>query len=168
MVYLNTSEAPKRTGTVDSRETFPYTVYDALRNQHGPLSDVIAYVPRSTRKVAVRYGTQPEEAEGDMVSGAFFSGLGVKFARGHGFTEQDEADHAPIRRLAVCSTPTLQMAVSNSGGRIETKWFVFSGLQGIWRCCGFFRWSRLRFISPKLRTSRDPNASFQKALRFLP
>src|ERR1700719_2397155 len=26
VVYLNTSGAPKRTGTVDSRETFPYTV----------------------------------------------------------------------------------------------------------------------------------------------
>src|ERR1700728_3603607 len=96
VVFLNTSGAPKRTGTVDSREAFPYTVYDALRNQHGPLSQVIAYVPFSTGKVAVRYGSQPEEAEGDMVSGAFFSGLGVKFARGQGFTEQDEADHAPI------------------------------------------------------------------------
>src|SRR5581483_8154888 len=74
----------------------PYTVYDALRKQHGPLSQVIAYVPLSTGKVAVRYGSQPEEAEGDMVSGQFFSGLGVKFARGHGFTEQDESDHAPI------------------------------------------------------------------------
>jgi predicted permease len=96
VVYLNTSGAPKRTGTIDSRETFPYTVYDALRKQHGPLSQVMAYVPLSTGKVAVRYGSQPEEAEGDMVSGAFFSGLGVKLARGHGFTEQDEAEHAPI------------------------------------------------------------------------
>jgi predicted permease len=96
VVYLNTSGAPERTGTIDSRETFPYTVYDALRNQHGPLSQVIAYVPLSTGKVAVRYGSQPEEAEGDMVSGSFFSGLGVKFARGRGFTKQDEADHAPI------------------------------------------------------------------------
>jgi predicted permease len=96
VVYLNTSGAPKRTGTVDSHETFPYSVYDALRNQRGPLSHVIAYVPLSTGKAAVRYGSQPEEAEGDMVSGAFFSGLGVKFARGQGFTEQDEADHAPI------------------------------------------------------------------------
>ena len=96
VVYLNTSGAPKRTGTIESRETFPYTVYDALRNQHGPLSQVIAYVPLSTGKVAVRYGSQPEEAEGDMVSGTFFSGLGVKLARGHGFTEQDEAEHASI------------------------------------------------------------------------
>jgi predicted permease len=96
VVYLNTSGAPKRTGTIESRETFPYTVYDALRNQHGPLSQLMAYAPLSTGKVAVRYGSQPEEAEGDMVSGTFFSGLGVKLARGHGFSEQDEADHAPI------------------------------------------------------------------------
>ena len=96
VVYLNTSGAPQRTGTVDSHATFPYSVYEALRNQHGPLSQVIAYVPLSQNKVAVRYGSQPEEAEGDMVSGSFFSGLGVKFARGHGFTEQDEIDHASV------------------------------------------------------------------------
>jgi len=96
VVYLNTSGAPKRTGTIESRETFPYTVYDALRNQHGPLSQLMSYAPLSTGNVAVRYGSQPEEAEGDMVSGTFFTGLGVKLARGHGFSEQDEADHAPI------------------------------------------------------------------------
>lgn len=96
VVYLNTSEAPQRTGTVDSHNTFSYAVYDALRNQSGPLSQVIAYVPLSSGKVAVRAGSQPEEAEGDMVSGSFFSGMGIKFARGHGFTAQDESDHAPI------------------------------------------------------------------------
>jgi predicted permease len=31
-----------------------------------------------------------------MVSGTFFSGLGIKLARGHGFTAEDEANHAPI------------------------------------------------------------------------
>jgi len=96
VVYFNTSGAPQRTGTIDSRETFPYAVYDALRNQHGPMSQVMAYVPLATGKVAVRNGSQTEEAEGDMVSGTFFSGLGVKFARGRGFTEKDEDDHAPI------------------------------------------------------------------------
>ena len=55
--------------------------------QTGALSPVIAYVPLSGSKVAVRYGAQPEEAEGDMVSGAFFSGLGVKLPRGRGFSE---------------------------------------------------------------------------------
>ena len=56
----------------------------------------MAYVPLSGSKVAVRYGAQPEEAEGDMVSGTFFSGLGVKLPLGRGFSEQDETNHAPI------------------------------------------------------------------------
>ena len=96
MVYLNTSNPPHGTGTIDSHETFSYPGYDALRQQHRGLSPVMAYVPLSSSKVAVRYGAQPEEAEGDMVSGSFFSGLGVKLPRGRGFSEQDEADHAPI------------------------------------------------------------------------
>src|SRR5438552_9721698 len=96
VVHLNTSNAPKRTGSIDWHETFSYPVYDALRQQHGALTQVMAYIPLSGDKVAVRYGAEPEEAEGDMVSGTFFSGLGVKLARGRGFTEQDETSHAPI------------------------------------------------------------------------
>jgi predicted permease len=96
LVYLRTSSPPQRTGTIDTHETFSYPVYDALSRQKSAFSDVMAYVPLSGGKVAVRYGAQPEEAEGDMVSGNFFSGLGVRLVRGHGFTEQDEASHAPI------------------------------------------------------------------------
>jgi predicted permease len=96
LVYLRTSNAPHRTGTIDSSETFSYPVYDALRRQRGALDPMVAYVPLSTSKVAVRCDGQPEEAEGDMVSGAFFSGLGVRLLRGRGFSEQDETDHAPI------------------------------------------------------------------------
>jgi hypothetical protein len=96
VVYLNTSGAPRRTGTIDSHETFSYPVYDTLRQQQRGLTQVMAYVPLATSKVPVRYEGEPEEAEGDMVSGNFFSGLGVKLARGRGFTAQDEAGHAPI------------------------------------------------------------------------
>ena len=96
VVYLRMSHPPHGTGTIDSTETFSYAAYDALRKQTGALSAVIAYVPLSGNKVGVRYGAEPEEAEGDMVSGTFFSGLRVKLLRGHGFTEQDEKDHAPI------------------------------------------------------------------------
>jgi predicted permease len=96
VVYLRTSNPPKETGTIDSNETFSYAVYDALRRQNRGLSPVMAYVPLATGKVAVRYGEQPEQAEGDMVSGTFFSGLGVKLAYGRGFSEQDESNHAPI------------------------------------------------------------------------
>jgi predicted permease len=96
VVYLRTSNVPRGTGTIHSQETFSYPVYDNLRRQKGGLSEVIAYAPLSVGKVAVRFGSMPEEAEGDMVTGAFFSGLGVKLARGHGFSEQDETDHAAI------------------------------------------------------------------------
>jgi predicted permease len=100
VVYLRTSNPPRGTGTIDTNQTLSYPVYDALRRQKGTLSDVIAYVPLSTSKVAVRIGAEPEEAEGDMVSGVFFSGLGVRLARGHGFTAEDEANHAPLAVLS--------------------------------------------------------------------
>src|ERR1035438_3904759 len=54
VVYLNTSGSPKRTGTIDSHETFSYPVYDALRQQHSGLEQVIAYVPLSNGRVSVR------------------------------------------------------------------------------------------------------------------
>ena len=96
LVYLRTSGDPRGIGTIDTHETFSCAVYDALRQQKRGLSPVMAYVPLSGSKVVVRFGPEPEEATGDMVSGDFFSGLGVKIARGRGFTEQDEASHAPI------------------------------------------------------------------------
>ena len=100
VVYLRTSNPPKNTGTINTTETFSYPVYDALRRHSGGIAPVMAYVPLSSGKVAVRYGSEPEEAEGDMVSGTFFSGLGVKLTRGRGFSDQDEDAHAPIAVLS--------------------------------------------------------------------
>ncbi len=97
VAYVKTSGAPRRANNSGDWETsFSYPVYDALRRQKDVLSEVMAYVPLSTDKLGVRIGAQPEEAEADMVSGNFFSGLGVRLARGRGFTPQDEAAHAPI------------------------------------------------------------------------
>src|SRR5579863_6819127 len=76
--------------TGDSDTSFSYPVFDALRREQAVFSDLVAYVPLAVGKVAVRIGEEPEEAEGDMVSGNFFSGLGVSFARGRGFTLEDE------------------------------------------------------------------------------
>jgi predicted permease len=100
VVYLRPSNPPRNTGTIATEETVSYPVYDTLRRSTGAVSPVMAYVPLSSGKVAVRYGAQPEEAEGDMVSGTFFSGLGVGLAQGRGFTEQDEAAHAPLTVLS--------------------------------------------------------------------
>ncbi len=96
LVYLRTSDQPRGTGTVDTNETMSYPVYDTLRKQTSAVSSLIAYVPLSGSKVAVRIGSQPEEAEGDMVSGTFFSGLGVNLPLGRGFSAEDEANHAPL------------------------------------------------------------------------
>jgi len=96
LVYLRTSNAPRGTGTIDSNETFSYAAYDALRHQSKTLQPIMAFVPLSGSKVAVRVGAEPEEAEGDMVSGTFFSGLGVNLPLGRGFSDADEANHAPI------------------------------------------------------------------------
>ncbi|WP_263351475.1 ABC transporter permease [Acidicapsa acidisoli] len=100
LVYLRTSNPPRGTGTIDSNKTFSYPVYAALRKQSSGLSPVMAFVPLSGSKVAVRYGAQPEEAEGDMVSGTFFSGLGVSLPLGRGFSEEDETRHAPLAVLS--------------------------------------------------------------------
>jgi predicted permease len=100
LVYLRTSDAPSRTGTINTHESLSYPVYDALRRQKSALSEVIAMAGLSTDKVNVRVGAEPEQAEADMVSGNFFSGLGVKLARGRGFTEADERNSAAVAVLS--------------------------------------------------------------------
>lgn len=96
VVYLQTSHTPRNTGTIGSHNTFPYSVYEVLRTQTAAFSEVIAVGQLSNDKVSVRIGTSPETTEAEMVSGNFFSGLGVKLFRGRGFTAQDETDHAPV------------------------------------------------------------------------
>jgi hypothetical protein len=89
LVYLRTSGPPSNSGTIDSNETFTNTVYSQLREQHQVFSHVIAVGALSTSKVNLRIGSQPEQAEADMVSGDFFSGLQVDIVRGRGFLPQD-------------------------------------------------------------------------------
>ena len=84
----------------DDDRSFSYAVFDALRNERAVFSDLMAYVPLAVDKVAVRIGEDPEEAEGDMVSGNFFSGLGVSFTRGRGFTLEDETAHTSVAVLS--------------------------------------------------------------------
>ena len=86
--------------TGDSDRSFSYPVFEALRREHTVFSDLMAYAPLAVDKVAVRIGEDPEEAEGDMVSGNFFSGLGVSFTRGRGFTLEDETAHTSVAVLS--------------------------------------------------------------------
>jgi predicted permease len=102
LVFLRLPNAtPEGVGSSgDGDRSFSYAVFEALRKEHAVFSDLMGYVPLAVDKVAVRIGEDPEEAEGDMVSGNFFSGLGVSFTRGHGFTLEDETAHASIAVLS--------------------------------------------------------------------
>jgi len=100
VVYLETSGTPNGTGTIDSTETFSYAVYTALRPPNGALSDLMAVGLLSGDKIGIRIGNIPEQAEADMVSGNFFSGLGVRILRGRGFNAQDESTGASVLVLS--------------------------------------------------------------------
>ena len=86
--------------TGDNETSFSYPNFDALRQRTDVFTDLIAAAPLSIGKTSIRFGNEPELAAGELVSGNFFSGLGVPMARGRGFTLQDETEHAPIAVLS--------------------------------------------------------------------
>ena len=76
--------------------SFSEAAFEALRQRSDVFEELIAYVPlSSTGSIAVRHGELPETANGEEVSGNFFSGLGARLERGRGFSLQDEKDHTP-------------------------------------------------------------------------
>jgi predicted permease len=75
-------------------------VFQAMRANHTVFSDVVAFAPLSFGKVTVRFGAEPEQANGEIVSGNYFSGLGVQPLIGRGFTLQDELHNAPLAVLS--------------------------------------------------------------------
>jgi predicted permease len=102
LVFLRLPNDPPTgvSSTGDSDTSFSEPIFEALRKEHAAFSDLMAYVPLAVGKVAIRIGDEPEEAEGDMVSGNFFSGLGVSFARGRGFSLEDETAHTSVLVLS--------------------------------------------------------------------
>ncbi len=96
LVYLHvpSGQPDGASNTGNSTTSFSDPVFEDLRQDHRAFADLIAFVPLAIGKVAVRFGDTPEEAEGDMVSGNFFSGLGVSLARGRAFALEDEQAHA--------------------------------------------------------------------------
>ncbi|MGB9196953.1 MAG: ABC transporter permease [Terriglobales bacterium] len=90
------NQPPGGFNTGDSDNSFSEPVFETLRQRTDVLDDVIAYAPLNMGKVAVRYGETPEEAQGDEVSGNFFSGLTARIFRGRGLSLQDEKDHSQV------------------------------------------------------------------------
>ncbi|HEY9138279.1 MAG TPA: ABC transporter permease, partial [Terriglobus sp.] len=95
--YVHTTGFPDGAWqTGDSNTSFSYPVYQAMHGLSG-LQDVMTFTPMSNSgKAAVRVGSVAEEAAGDMVSGNYFSGLGVGTEVGRGFTPKDEQDHTQV------------------------------------------------------------------------
>ncbi len=94
LVFLHTTGQPSKssqTGFDDTSLTLP--IYEQLRAETRIFSDLIAFVPLDTNRTAIRHGADPETAWADMVSGNFFSGLGVRMARGRALTMDDERQH---------------------------------------------------------------------------
>jgi len=90
-------QPPGAGNTGDSNTSFSEPAFEALRQRGDIFDDLIGYVPLSfNNSVAVRHGELPESAEGEEVSGNFFSGLTVRMERGRGFAREDEANHAPV------------------------------------------------------------------------
>jgi hypothetical protein len=76
LVYLSHAGLPGSIGNSgDYPHTFGINTYRRLREDQSALSDVIAYVPLSFTKTAVRFGDSPEEVAADEVSGNFFTAL---------------------------------------------------------------------------------------------
>src|SRR6202790_3654204 len=101
LVWLRFQNQPRdtsQTGFGDRSHSKP--TFELLRAQRGVFSDVVAFVPLSFSKSIVRVGNAPEEAAVDMVSGNFFSGLGVPAALGQLFIPQDESQHTQVAVLS--------------------------------------------------------------------
>ena len=101
LVLLHYTEQPdnsSQTGYDDTSLSEP--VVASLRKQSNVFSDLVAFVPLGIPKIAVRIGQEAEEAAVDEVSGNFFSGLGVRIARGRGFEMDDENHHTQLAVLS--------------------------------------------------------------------
>src|ERR1700722_7895330 len=78
LVWLRSRNQPRetsQTGFGDRSHSEP--TFERLRAQKEVFADLVAFVPLTFNKSIVRIGDAPEEAAVDMVSGNFFSGLGV-------------------------------------------------------------------------------------------
>ena len=87
----------------DSKFSFSYPAFEEFRKQNKELSSVFAWVPLgfNDQNTTVGINGEPTLANGMMVTGEYFSGLGVTPLMGRGITEADEDRGAP--RAAVIS-----------------------------------------------------------------
>lgn len=98
--FLHTTTRPDGSGQSGHGDIeFPVHIFETLRVERGAFSDLVASVPLAFSKTPVRYGREPEEAQADMVSGNFFTGLGVGVTCGRLLTMEDEKNHTQVAVL---------------------------------------------------------------------
>jgi hypothetical protein len=73
--------------------SFSYLAFERIRDNNEALSDVFAFAPLSQLNVSV--DGQPEVAAGQLVSGGYYAGLGVKTILGRTITAADDNAGAP-------------------------------------------------------------------------
>ena len=100
MRYANSKRIPKeirRTSSGYGRTSLSYATFEQLRDHGQTLSDVFAFVSAgfNNQSLTVNIGGEPTVAAGEMVSGGYFSGLGVRPILGRVITEDDEKPDAP-------------------------------------------------------------------------
>jgi predicted permease len=101
LVWLRFQNQPRETNqTGYGDRSLSEPTFEHLRAQREVFADLVAFVPLSFSKTIVRVGDAPEEAAADMVSGNFFSGLGVPATLGQLFTLEDESRHTQVAVLS--------------------------------------------------------------------
>jgi predicted permease len=95
LVFLETGEPSLKRST-----NISYRAYERLRAQNHLLADA-CYFGFATR-INASFNGSPEVIEGQLVSGSFFSTLGVDAALGRTFTDAEDAEGA-VQQVAVIS-----------------------------------------------------------------
>src|SRR6185503_9734713 len=70
-----------------SSTSFSYLAFERIRDNNQALSEVFAFAPLSQLNVSV--DGQPEIAAGQLVSGGYYAGLGVRTILGRTITAND-------------------------------------------------------------------------------
>jgi len=79
VVLVNGGTQPPNTdGTGHGNTSLSFPVFQALRQESGVLSELIAHVPLGFGKVPIRYGDSLTEKAGEEVSANYFSGLRLR------------------------------------------------------------------------------------------
>jgi predicted permease len=73
-------------------QNFPYWAYQTLAEHSNVFEALTAYASRSA---ALRFDDETTSANGELVSGTFFTGLGVPMTLGRGLTPEDDRAAAP-------------------------------------------------------------------------